>query len=1052
MQNIKSLTVITALGMSLTLNQVQAVTLVMDDQPMPTDASFVGKTSLSEVKFTSEFVLNHLLGNLTGDYDGVRYSSKFNNVFYVDVSRVDSVGLPQYQALQNFYVEGTDSNTDIFKMVAIRNNPTAPDDPTITPFQFTLRTLNLDNIHLQVTDDSSLGSILNAMPELLIYDAINLNSSKLTMGKVTGGGSSVNRLFFLDDHEVNVTGAGNVIEIHPSTWNKTTAGDHLTSLNIADSSDLTIANSTDIFNEFNGNLSMGSGSTLTIDSSQVVLSSEPSNAKFKPSIIDNATVNITGTFGSSHARLQLTNPTIRNSTITLDNNTFFRSYRRYTGGNTAGVVTFEGDNTINLGDGATFIGQAEGATATSPAGSFSFKNGTTTINGSDIIAPNFQADTWFIDNATVNLSNVAAEQYVITLDINNSTYKGRGVFFNNLSTLDVRDSTISDSVNFGNNSALIWLNTSSTIDPGFSTQSGGAEQYAQGMTFNFDQAIWQGNNTFISNIDPNGTEVVVGFPATKTYSNELFINRANVTGFDTLNIKLESAKNAFPANDYATGGELGDGVYGLVNLDNGATTDADPSITLGGSMPALLTAALVNRPSTNSPVSVQLAELPVQALVIQPSVTPSHQATTITQIVVEPDNGNTVETQVTITPDNNGGATQTVTTTTTTPGGGSSQTTNTSTLQPATGSKNLQSAANLLANSLSNGNAATINNLGALTSNQLPSHLNSFHAEPYSSNMTVALEQNEAVMNAVLSHASTHSNVSSGAKSTVVETKTRWWMDASYTEGDVNGEKGLGSFEYSLTQVTIGADFFESSDTGNAGAFFSYGTHSMDEHDSVSQDADSDVFHLGLYLYHSMDRWDISGLAGYSYGDNESSRQVILANSSATPEASFSSHSFYTGFKAGYKWYENERVLLTPELGLNYIYYQQESFTESGDASLSLIVDKADAQAIIFSAGLDVRFAAVNTAKTIFPISFVRFEHDAYANKNNEHDIKAALKSNADFKTTFVGQGRGENAVLLGLGLASEISSNLQVNGGLVYADSSHGNEWSAGVNIGFYW
>ena len=1049
MQTIKTLILVTALNISLTLSQVQAVTLNMDDrQPQPADANFVGKTFLWEVNRTSDFNLNHLLGNLTGDYDGVRYSSKFNDAFYVDVRGVDSVGLPQYKYLQNFYVEGTDSNTEIFKMVAVRAGISPP--PTDTNrHDYMLRTLNLDNIHLQVTDNPAFVNN-NAMPELLIYDAINLNSSKLTMGRVTDGGNSPSELSFLGDHEINVTGAGNVIDIATATWNNTTVGNHSTSLNIADSSDLTIANGTDIFNEFNGSLSMGSGSTLTIDKSQVVLTSDPSNPKFKPSVIDNATVNITGTFGGSHASLQLTNPTIKNSTITLANNTSFRSYRRFTGGNTVGIVDFEGDNTINIGNGATFIGQAKGATTPSD-GTFFFKNGTTTITG-DTNA-NFQASDWFIDNATVNLNNISAETYVAGLTINNSTYKGRGFDFTNLSTLSVTDSTISGSVDFGKNVALVWLNNSSTIDPGFSTQSGGTEQYARGMTFNFAQAFWSGNNTFISNIDPNGTEVVVGFPATKNYSNQLFIKRANVTGFDTLNIVLNSADTALPASDYATGGELGDGVYGLVNLDNGATTDADsPTITLGGNMPALLTATQVKTPSADDQVSVQLAELPVQALVLQPSVTPAHQATTITQTVVQPGSGNTVQTQVTVTPNNNGSATQTLTTTTTTPGGGSSQTTNTSTLQPATGSKNLQNAANLLANSHSNGNGATINNLGALTSNQLASHLNSFHAEPYSSNITVALEQNDTVMNVVLSHASNRSNVSSAAKNAAAETETRWWKDASYTEGDVDGEKGLGSFEYSLTQLTIGADFFEASDSGNAGAFFSYGTHSMDEHDSVSQDADSDVYHLGLYLYHSMDKWEISGLAGYSYGDNESSRQVILANSSATPEANFSSHSFYTGFKAGYNWYENERVRLTPELGLNYIHYQQESFTESGDASLSLIVDKADAQAIIFSAGLDARFAAVNTAKTIFPISFVRFEHDAYANKNNEHDIKAALKSNPDFKTTFVGQGRGENAVLLGLGLASEISSNLQINGGLVYADSSHGNEWSAGVNIGFYW
>ncbi|MBD1577952.1 hypothetical protein HC723_16300, partial [Vibrio sp. S11_S32] len=607
----------TTLSMALTLDQVQASTLEMDDRRrQAADANFAGKTFLWEVNRTSEFNLNHLLGNLTGDYDGVRYSAKFNDAFYVDVAGVDSVGLPGYKYLQNFYVEGTDSNTQIFKMVAVRAGISPP--PTDTNrHDYILRTLNLDNIHLQVTDDSSLGNTPNAMPELLIYDAINLNSSKLTMGRVTGGGNSPSELSFLGDHEINVTGTGNVLDIAPATWNSTTVGNHSTSLNIADSSDLTIANGTDIFNEFNGNLSMGSGSTLTIDKSQVVLTSELSNSK-KPSVIDNATVNITGTFGSSHASLQLTNPTIKNSTITLANNTSFRSYSRFTGGNGAGIVDFEGDNTINIGNGATFIGQAKGATTPSD-GSFYFKNGTTTITG-DTNAK-FQASDWFIDNATVNLNNISAETYVFGLTINNSTYKGRGFDFTNLSTLSVTDSIISGPVDFGNNVAVIWLNNNSTINPGFSTQSGGTDQYARGMTFNFDRAIWQGNNTFISNIDPNGTELIVG-SGIKSYSNTLNINRANVTGFDTLNIELNSAKTALAANDYATGGAASDGVYDLVFLQDGATADVDkPSITLGGNMPALLAAAQVKTPSADNQVSVQLTELPAQSLTTHQGVT-----------------------------------------------------------------------------------------------------------------------------------------------------------------------------------------------------------------------------------------------------------------------------------------------------------------------------------------------------------------------------------------------------------------------------------------------
>lgn len=992
MNRIKLLTLLAALGVSLTLNQVQAVTLDMDDrQPQPADANFVGKTFLWETNRTSDFVLNYQLGSLTGNYDGVRYFRTFNDVFYVDVRGVDSVGLPQYQALQNFYVDGTDSNTDIFKMVAIRATAIAPDDPTINPHQYSLRTLNLDNIHLQVTDDPALGSIPNAMPELLIYDAINLNSSKLTMGKVTGGGS-VNKLYFLDDHEINVTGAGNVIEINPATWTNISAGDHSTSLNIAAGSDLTITNGTNIFNEFNGNLSMGSASTLTIDKSQVVLTSELSNPKFKPSVIDNANVNISGTFGSSYASLQLTNPTIRNSTITLDNNTFFRSSRRFTGGNSAGTVNFEGDNTITLGDGATFIGQAEGAAPASASGSFYFKNGTTTINGIGVNAPNFQADAWFIDNATVNLSNVAAEQYVTTLDISNSTYKGRGVFFDNLSTLSVRNSSISDTVNFGNNSALIWLNNNSTIDPGFNTQSGGTEQYAQGMTFDFGTAIWQGSNTFISNIDPNGTEVVVGLPATKTYSNTLFIKRANVTGFDTLNIVLNAAKNSLAANDYATGGAASDGVYDLVALDNGATTDGDsPAITLGGNMPALLAATQIKTPSADNQVSVRLGQLPVQSLITHPGVTTPNQ----------------------------------------------------------------QSAARLLVNSYLNGNGSTQELLNTLTNEQVAEHFNSIHAEPYSSNMTVALEHTDAVMNSVFTKVRKTAfapNSGEAAGDATSTNRQRLWLDVGYIKGDVEGEDDLGNFDYNLSHLTLGVDVAEF-DKATLGVYFSAGDYDMDEHDRAVEDFSNKAYHLGLYLNQpDVGQWQLQSLLGYAYGDHSSSRFIQLSTNSSTSTADYKSHSIYAGVKATTDWYSNDWVSLSPGLGFNYVYFEQEGFSEKGDPSLSLILDDSDAQSIITSLGLSANFSSLSVNHAIYPEAYIRYEHDWYANKNNEHDVSAGLVSNPDYKQTFVGQSRGENSIIVGLGLTSNVTSAFQINGGISATESTNGKELGGSIRVSYQW
>lgn len=396
---------------------------------------------------------------------------------------------------------------------------------------------------------------------------------------------------------------------------------------------------------------------------------------------------------------------------------------------------------------------------------------------------------------------------------------------------------------------------------------------------------------------------------------------------------------------------------------------------------------------------------------------------------------------------------------------------------PQAASRNRQGAATLLVNAVNSCNPTISNSLNSLTNQQVGSHLDSIHAEPYSSYMTISLEHTDMVMNTVLNHAARDGVFSTGRSyesvqagptkqysastagtDTVAPAKARpeslkrTWMDVSYNEGDVDGDGMLGDFEYSLFSLTIGQDLM-ATDTRTLGAFFSYGTQEMDEHDNAVQDFDGDIYHLGLYSNEAdVGGWDLRGVLGYAYGDHDSERTVVLSNSIATPSAGFDSHSAYVGVKATIVGYQNDWVTLSPELGLNYTYYKQKSFTESGDPNLSLLVDSAEAHAIIASVGANARFASLSQASSVYPMAFVRYEYDAYADNNNEHEIDAGLVAHPDYKQTFVGQNRGEHAMTVGLGLGSDFSGALQVRGGLIYTEQSHGSEWSGGLNMQYLW
>ncbi len=227
----------------------------------------------------------------------------------------------------------------------------------------------------------------------------------------------------------------------------------------------------------------------------------------------------------------------------------------------------------------------------------------------------------------------------------------------------------------------------------------------------------------------------------------------------------------------------------------------------------------------------------------------------------------------------------------------------------------------------------------------------------------------------------------------------------------------------------------------------------MDEHDIATQDITGKVYHLGMYSYiNNLNNWNVRSVLGYSYGEHKSKRYITMGNHGSNVDADYGSHAIYTGIKGGFTWIENKKITLSPEIGVGYSYYAQSSFKESGDPSLGLKVDKASAQSIITSVGLNAQFASLSDTINLHPHAFVRYEHDWYAKSNDKHEIDAAFISQPDYKQEFVGRNRGENAVVIGIGLASNVSRALQVSGGFVYSKTGHGSELGMGINLKYKW
>lgn len=828
--------------------------------------------------------------------------------------------------------------------------------------------------------------------------------------------SSPVKINFGSDAVIEVNGTDNIISAPGGAF---LPSQFTLQLNVKPNSSLELAGGTDIIARSNGYLTLESGSKLRISDSELLLTRKDSSGP--QSTINGATLEIVGDFGNRPAILYLSDPQFSDSTIILGAEARFSSgiYLNDTDLSSAGFF-FSGNNTIKMGTGA----QLGGAGGDGEATVLNFINGLTTIAGpSSGFDPNVRTRSIELNNATLLYSNVDIASDLWALRIQNeSTLNSltEGDNFRKLNFLVVEDSTLFGAGFYSEDAVLTARFSNATLkidDPDITSST---TFYLNGFspeiqsTVNFSGS----NNTIVSRIDPAGKEV---FPGTgiSNYSDSIYFERFtsftdnafSVVGLANVTIQLEAFTPGLTAQDYATGGSNRDGIYHILHFtkENLATTvataDSDEvAVRLASSMPALLTVTQVANPSADNKVSYKLM-VSANNLATHPAVTTSNEKAGANLLVNVSNNGSS----------------------------GSS------------------------GNNGSNGNTLNgllVNTIDTITNAEFTSHIDSFHAEPYSSYMTVSLEHVDMVMNTVLSNLSPNGRVTAGYSKGVEQEQThrRSWVGTSYVDGKINGTKSLGGFDYSMTSFTLGQDLLVTSGH-KLGGYFSYGSQQMNEHDIITQHIEGSTYHFGVYLHNTnAANWDLKGVLGYAYVDHSSIRQVTLGKLTEAPEAHYDSHGVYVAMATSTVLYEGGWGTLSPELGFNYTYLNHEAFQETGGSALSLAVDSAQAQSIVAAVGLNAKFGNLIDRANLYLQAFVRYEHDFFANSNNEHNVDAALASHPAFKQTFIGLNRGENAMVVGLGLGSDLTSELQVSGGVVFSETTHGSEWGAGFNILLSW
>ena len=512
------------------------------------------------------------------------------------------------------------------------------------------------------------------------------------------------------------------------------------------------------------------------------------------------------------------------------------------------------------------------------------------------------------------------------------------------------------------------------------------------LTVNSDVRVLPGA-TLEAEIDPSGAQ-----------NADLLQVNSSIRGGSNLTIQVQPVRSGLTASEIAAAND-----YTVLQA---TSLDGAPAVVEGGSLPALVTVNTVGDPTRTGNVILRFSELPTTQLQTTSPVTSSGNQ-----------NHSGIATALGIVA-------------------------STGTAGPAGGTAS-PSASTVLANGTSLGTA-----VGSLTNNQLAA-FNNVHGEAYASHLTVNLEQLDQLAGVVMDHTSglgvpfgvSGAPGADGSTRGEVEARRRVWADLGYVSGDVDGEGGLGDFNYNLFTGVAGVDLLQSP-LYNAGVFVGGGTTGMDEHDLIDQKFDTTSVFAGVYGRYTFD-WDVtlSGTAAYARGWSDAVRNLddVGNFTGGQAKADFNSNSFLAGLRVQ-RPFEFDSIDFTPYAGATYAYTSQGTLNESGGGDFNFSVDDATADSLVLSLGGNLSHDYEMGEDVFRPVAFARYEYDALARGDENHDIQVTSPVFGSFNQ--VGQNRGAHGVVAGLGFTFETLDTVGISAGYLYSLRSNGEEHGVRGNV----
>lgn len=339
----------------------------------------------------------------------------------------------------------------------------------------------------------------------------------------------------------------------------------------------------------------------------------------------------------------------------------------------------------------------------------------------------------------------------------------------------------------------------------------------------------------------------------------------------------------------------------------------------------------------------------------------------------------------------------------------------------------------------------------SLTSSQVD-QLATVHAEGYSSNMTIGLEQMKTVANTVMDRIHKPiSNSNSNSTSYALDAGRYIWADVAGFNGTVNSYNGLAGFGYNSYYGVVGLDLFRN-ESGGLGLYAGAGNSYMTQSAQVSQTFNNNIGYVGMYggMYLA-DSVKLSGALGYSFGNTSAARNNPSIGNFTGGNATdtYSNNGAFAAIKLSHSMLVGETFTLTPFLGGSYSQLNTGAVNETGGGDFNYSINAAKSyQTITFVGAEFIQPLKQIGAESLALVGFYRFSYNWSANTDSAHTVTANSSAFGTFNQTGANMGPVSN--LFGLGLQGQLSKDLSLRVGAVASINTNGTQYGGGGELRF--